>query len=127
MRKAIFILSVLFIVTLSSCIKKCDEWHEGTKCNSEIRSKYYGTYSGNLTGVGSTHTDVSEYPGQPNRVYIGVMSATLTDETNFTIPIQVINISGVAYTANGAGYFSTNGILYNYDLNNQPYSFVGFK
>ena len=123
MKKAVLALLAIFSVTLSftSCQKTCDEWHEGKKCETEIREKYYGYYAGTKTTNGESQPDgtyIQEYPNQPNKLYLGSgVRLTLTNANNFSInglePGSVQN----AFVS-GSGNISEHSLSYSMTVQN---------
>jgi len=97
------------------CKKKdgdCPKGYEGNDCKTEIRAKFYGTYSGTLVGGGqnvSSFTTLKEYVGDVEKInwdndgYLKV-----TGSTTFDIPKQQINSSGTIMTVEGNGSLNGN-------------------
>lgn len=129
--KKLLILSALFLFTLVGCQKDCDQFHEGDKCETEIRNSYYGVYSGYLTqpsGVINATTTVISGGSDATKIKFGGISATLTNRNSFTIPYQVVFYGGQSATvSSGSGTITTNSISYSFIGDGAYFSFVGTR
>lgn len=131
MKKVKLFLVGSFAVTMSftSCQKTCDEWHEGKKCETEIREKYYGYYSGTLTTDGQSQpsgSNIQEYPNVPNKLYLGTgIIFTLTNASNFSISGGATN-GGINYLMSGSGNISENSLSYSMTIQNSSTGETGF-
>ncbi|MBP6730781.1 MAG: hypothetical protein KA149_01910 [Chitinophagales bacterium] len=115
------IILLLFVASafISSCSKKCDSGYEGNKCTTEVRAKYYATYSGTAVTNGNNATvdciisqgssgihSLIVQGGLTNGVALEAILATNNDGS-FVINQQVINAS---FTVSGSGAFNGNSI-----------------
>jgi hypothetical protein len=112
---------------LSSCDKTCDEGFEGSKCDTEVRAKYFGTYkvsgtaanaggSTNITdlivAVGTSSSEVTKFTISytlfgDNYSLIGKLNS---NGTTFEVANQTVTISGSPLTYSGSGTFSTSSM-----------------
>lgn len=115
MKKILFILS-LIVLGFSSCKKECDQFHEGKKCETEIRTKYFGSYAGigvsngvsnNVTEEISTHPDGAQFIYLNNEVKCEMISST-----NFKINLQSFMLGGQTTFIEGGGSFSGSQMIY---------------
>ena len=122
MKKAILFLfaaSVLF----SGCKKECGIGYEGSNCKTEVRTKFYGFYTGAVTQNNTAYNGYYEIAASgtdANKFEIGPFVATLqNNDGTFTIASQTVNLSGLAYTATGNGAVTGTqlNMLYNWERN----------
>lgn len=124
MKKATLLLLTTIVSTVSftSCNKTCDEWHEGKKCETETREKYYGTYSGTGTattgGQTTTNTNAGALIAENSQgaqflsdLGNGIFFK-LRNSTEFDIPTQTLTVNGTNYTTSGNGSFTTTKLTY---------------
>jgi hypothetical protein len=109
---SMFALSAIFFS--SGCSKVCDEFHEGKKCDAEVREKYVGTY------YGLAKVDGQYFYNQPISVTKGSEGAKslfmpgdgikfdLKNKTEFLINYYVSGIGKVE----GDGYFSGSNFYF---------------
>jgi hypothetical protein len=128
-KRILVVLSgVIFLMT--SCTEECVYWMEGTKCQDEVRTRYYGSYSGYLSESLLTNSfvndpsnvDVSlaEFPGDPKKLYLNdggfflQLFVILDSENSFYVPDQPFNPETVLDSANvsGTGHFTGSGLSY---------------
>lgn len=129
-------LAVIGMVTMNSCSKDpcadvtcnnggicvdgtcdCADWYEGSSCNTEMRTKFYGTYQGTLTVAGSSNaiqTELSMYNGNVQRVWIdNDFYFNITGSTTGEIPLQVINSGGTTFNITGNVNLNGNTVQMN--------------
>lgn len=112
--KKLFYLAIGLILCFTMCNDKeedCSNGYEGANCNTEMRSKFYGTYVGILSGGGmseNVQTTMSEFPGDVMKIKWDDQSYLIvTGSTTFDIPYQSIEIAGEVMSIVGGG--SLNG------------------
>lgn len=127
MKKVNYMLLLFALLTVSSCTKTCDQWHEGKECKTEIRQQYYGTYSGVNSVSGTTSVTVSEYPGNVARVNLGGIYADLTGGGTFSIPAQPYSYNGTSYIVNGNGSFTNKTLTQTIYINGNISYFTGSR
>ena len=117
--KKIILLLFVAAAFISSCSKKCESGYEGNNCTTEVRAKYYATYSGTAVtngnnssvnciitqGTSGIHSLIVQ-GGLTNGVALEAILATSNDGS-FEINPQAINGS---FTVSGSGVFSGNNI-----------------
>jgi len=122
--KKIMTLAVLgvLLTAATGCQKNCDEWFEldGKNC-IELRTKYYGTYTGTATSIGQTvnaQTQFSIYDGDVQRMRFLLDGpqpyVVLSSETAFSIPLQNVYMQGATWQIEGSGSFNGNQVNFNY-------------
>lgn len=128
MKKAFVIITA--VLTLSNCTKTCPTFYTGKKCNTEIRTKYYGTYIGTystVSGTTSATATVSSHFLGVDYFYIdNSIRCQLTDNNRFTIPQQPQNIGGQLVSVGpGSGLFANGEIIFSFNTPTGTFSFVG--
>jgi hypothetical protein len=156
MKKLIFILSVLTIVLTSSkcgdkdlctgilcqnggsCITgtcACAAWYEGTTCETQVRTKYFGDYKGIFAATGTSSTVTFTFETSSDGVDIikwgGTQTLKLTSNTTFKIPLQKLYTASKTYDIEGSGSFSGSQVILNFNAtaNSQTttFNFSGTK
>ena len=126
MKKLLFIIPVLFILA-TGCQKECDQWHEGTNCKTEIRTKFLGTYRGNNSLLGAISIPVTTY-GSVNQLWLDGIYCTLTSSTgSFTVPTQTVTRGGSTLTIYGSGIINTNSLMLTTYVNGTYNYFYGIQ
>lgn len=139
MKTHIVSLSVVSVLLLASCQKNCGDWYEGEACNTELREKLYGTYTGTYTTVLNGDTGAST--GVQNTVAQspeGVQFVTettqnlqlkLRDDERFVLSNQPITLNGTTYEiTQGDGNFNGNTLSYSLELGNDgKITFLGSR
>jgi len=119
---SLFLIGSIALVNVG-CNEECDEWHEGDDCKSEVRTKYYGIYTGTFPGPGGLPKQVlvSEYPEDIQRLNIVVpynnnmtLYLEYTPQSgSFTIPSQTIVYSEqVSSRFSGMGNFNGDELYF---------------
>jgi len=120
MKQTFFILALFLI--LSGCKKECDAWHEGKKCDTEVRTQYVGRYFGTLISGGNSQNGYCDIAvnGTSAQYFLmdGNIDCALTSDGAFNIPLQSVTITG-GQTAfiEGAGAFNNSTLNYHTNLN----------
>lgn len=106
-------LSILFFATLlltfSACTKECKLGYTGSDCKDELAKTYFGKYEG-VTASGNSsnqgYFEVGTLSSSATEISIGSFKAVMeSNEGDFYLPAQTINLNGYAYTAYGKAYF----------------------
>lgn len=138
--KKLFLIS-LAAISLISCNKECDDFHEGKKCEKEIREKHVGVYTGSYNyGNGATiinnlNAAVAIVGTDPRKLTISAGSTiniTLIDAKNFEMPLQNYVNGNITGSMQGSGSFIDNNLTFSGTDNstsgtNQPFTFTGTK
>lgn len=114
--KKILPLLLIIAASLSACKKTCDDFHEGKKCETEVREKYYGKYYGAMSSsnaVSYTSTEVKPNLNAPNLVYFDQLAVELKGDDYFEIPSQPQIINNQSAMIIGFGTFSGDVLAYN--------------
>lgn len=139
MKAHIVSLSVVSVFLLASCQKNCGSWYEGEACDTELREKLYGTYTGTYTTVlnGDTtaNTGVQSIVAQSPEGLQFVTETThnlqleLRDAERFVLGNQPIILNGTTYEiSKGDGNFNGNTLSYSLELGNDgKITFLGSR
>ena len=95
---------------------ECGTFYEGPSCETEVRSKYLGSYDGTLNFVEvdlstSVSRAFSAVAGDPSRM-INIEDGyeiVLTSATDFTIPLQEVDRLVLVNRYEGQGSFAADG------------------
>tara|TARA_R110002072_G_scaffold251448_6_gene410287 strand:- start:100 stop:576 length:477 start_codon:yes stop_codon:yes gene_type:complete len=99
----------------------CDDWYEGSNCNTEARTKFYGNFVGTLSGPGGTQTgglNLLKYSGDIQRISMDdELYFELKSSTSFDVPNQPWTLDGEVYQAQGQGSISGDQLQFSLSLN----------
>jgi hypothetical protein len=137
MKKA-HIISLFAVLTLFifSCKKECSQWYEGKDCKTEIRQKYYGTYTGTRTIVLETGTSIENNTqivlGENtkgaqfltdigNNIYLEIKNKQeyglpADSSPQLRVASQDLNVNGTTYTVFGTGSLNDNTLTYSFSI-----------
>lgn len=113
----LFLTVATAAVIATSCTKTCDPGYEGSKCTTEVRAKFYGSYKMSGTAVNPAGSiPISDLIVAVSGAASGVLDMNFTytllgdvyslkgtlsaDNTTFTIPSQTTN--GLTYSGTGS-------------------------
>lgn len=119
MKKILFVLIICSFI-LTGCNKECQPWYEGKRCDVEMRDKFYGVFTGTLTGAGQSQTvttTLTPHSSGEQRMYVdGVAYVDLTGSTTFEYPSQtIIDPTNGNWTINsGNGAIQDDQLTYNF-------------
>lgn len=110
-------MAVSMGILLFSCKQeKCDDFHEGQKCELEIRKRYYGKYNGILSPAGANpQTEMVLVAGGgdgPRYISVNGFRAFLVTPAAFEIQHPI----GAGQQISGDGFFSGKKISYWYKI-----------
>ena len=152
-RSIIFLFALVFSCSglFVSCSKKdpktCASWYEGANCTTEMRQKFYGTYTGTATEPGGGHFQAtatfSAGTGGIQNIHVlwggdvsGVIwNISLSGSTTVTVPSQEVNNNpltpGVIYSDLGSGTLNDNSLTLTWTSSNANgafhWTFIGNK
>jgi hypothetical protein len=108
---------LFLLLTLAGCKKECEFYLEGKKCDTEIRTRYFGTYVGvatiNGTNQNATAKVTSSSVGAKYFIIDDQIDCVLTEKDKFYIPQQVYYTATNTVNVEGSGSFSGNQLIYN--------------
>ena len=113
----------------------CPAWYEGTSCETQVRSKYYGNYTGIFAAGGTSSNTTFAFEASSDGVdymkWGGSQTLKLTSNTTFKIPLQKLYTSTKTYDIEGSGSFSGSQVILNFNAtaNSQTtaFNFSGTK
>jgi hypothetical protein len=116
--------AIVVIMFVSSCSETCDPGLEGTKCDTEMRTKFLGSWTASdscvtnpATGATIPYlvtletngiTDVQEFYIKNVRNLAITLKAKMITSTTFSIPNQSVSIGSATVTVSGEGSISAD-------------------
>ena len=102
---------------------RCPSGYEGSTCETEMRSRFFGSYnvnesctSGNYNYTFRITASSGGVTGVTLRNFAGVPGnfEAIVDGNSITIPIQTVNIEGIDFSIQGSGQISGNMLMLSY-------------